>query len=74
MKMKKIVISKYLVNYKDRIYAIENVTVLLPIESNIDPEKFDQYKSDYYLADDEIERIYKVIECYRKHKENASGI
>jgi len=62
MKYKRIQVPRYL--FKDELgdFLIENVTILVPADSDIDGASFNQERDVYMISVSEVERMMQEVE------------
>jgi hypothetical protein len=71
MKLKKIIVSRYL--FRDVLgdFIFDNVEVLISYESQVTSESFNQENDEYYISSKEVDRLYHLAQIAIERKNNA---
>lgn len=72
MKLKKIVVPRYVFRDARGEVVFQDVTLLFPLDSVVTPESFNQEADDYYIASTEIDRMWNDLnDLKREHEKNC---
>jgi protoheme ferro-lyase len=55
--MKRVIVPKYIFRDKLGTFVLDNIEVLVEVDSKVTAETFDQDKDDYYISSKEIDRM-----------------